>query len=985
MSEQPQKKSYKDTINKPQTAFAMKANLVQNEPASMKRWAEAGLYQKVRQARAGAPRYVFHDGPPYANGSIHLGHLLNKVLKDIVVRSRTMMGFDCPYIPGWDCHGLPIEHKVVAELGPKAREMEPYQIRRKCQAYAEKFVKLQSGQMQRLLTLADYEHPYLTMDPAYEGASLEVFAQMVEKGLVYRALKPVHWSIANQTALADAELEYEDRVDTSIYVLFEVVTASPLHAACGLASGVRVDLMIWTTTPWTLPANLAVAAAPRALYGLFSYQLDGKTHHAILADDLADRVLALRGAADIKRLAVCTGQELVSAGLRYRHPFIDRTSPIVTAEYVTLEDGTGLVHTAPGHGVEDYQTGLKDCIRFSPDRREVLAGKPSDPSVRADTYCPVRGDGTFDETAPDWLRAPGVDVWKANDLVIVRLRESGHLFYDLKFTHSYPHDWRGRTPVIFRATEQWFVGVDWPIGFSFFDGQGHGNADAPSIRKLAIEAVEKKITFYPDWGKNRLRGMLESRPDWCISRQRAWGLPIPAFFGEGDQVLLTAAAVRAVAKVVEKQGSDAWFKLSAAELLAGYEPEKDAYAPAWVKEGRLSRERLKKSTDIFDVWFDSGTSWASVIRQRFGADWLPTDLYLEGSDQHRGWFQASLLPAVATTGEPPYHTGQPPFKALLTHGFMVDKDGKKMSKALGNTLEVETLLKDHGADVCRWWVSSINADNDIKVDPEFFKLAGEEYRKVRNTLRYLLSNLYDFDIKAHRHAWVPADATSLDAWVIGELNLVIAAVRAGYEKFDFRALHETVFDFCNETLSAVYLAATKDRMYCDKADSPRRRRSQTAMHTIADALIRLTAPILPHTVEEAWKSLHGESASSVQLETFPNPVELSVSGEWAGVIASRNDWLKAVEEARQGRGIENPLDCAIVVPRTQVPAGFSVIDLADLCNVSRIELTDGAEISVKDLREEPRCDRSWKRDGTVKLRGDGGMLSDRDAAALGVV
>ncbi|MCC7191672.1 MAG: isoleucine--tRNA ligase [Phycisphaeraceae bacterium] len=958
MTQPAEKRSYKSTLNLPQTAFPMKANLVQNEPASMKRWEQMKLYEKIRAARGTAAsrgKYVFHDGPPYANGSIHLGHLLNKVLKDIVVRSKTMEGFDCPYVPGWDCHGLPIEHKVIAELGDKARQMEPFQIRRKCQAYAEKYVKLQAGQMQRLLTLADYEHPYLTMTPRYEERVLGVFADLVERGLVYRALKPVHWSIANQTALADAELEYQDREDTSIYVMFEVVDATMLPPSLNCPAGRPVSLMIWTTTPWTLPANLAVAVAPRAEYGLYRFTVQNETRLAVLADTLADKVLGSGGATGIENLGRCLGNQLVQAGVSYRHPFIDRTSPVVPADYVTLDDGTGLVHTAPGHGVEDYQTGLR-------------AGLP--------IYCPVKEDGTFDDTVPQWLRAEGadIDVWKANDLVVNKLRESKHLFFAHRFTHSYPHDWRSKTPVIFRATEQWFVGVDKPFTIN-------GTAE-DTLRNRAMAAADR-VRFFPDWGRNRMRGMLESRPDWCISRQRSWGLPIPAFFREGSKdCLLTHSSVRAVAKAISQHGSDAWFKLSAEELLAAYDPAQDADAPAWIREASFDRKRLVKGSDIFDVWFDSGTSWAAVIEERsLGHDWATgplTDLYLEGSDQHRGWFQASLLPAVAARGESPY-------RAVLTHGFMVDKDGKKMSKSLGNALEVETLLKDHGADVCRWWVSSINTDNDIKVDPEFFKLAGEEYRKVRNTIKYLLSNLYDFDPRSNSHVWSPADATSLDAWALGELSVLVKTVRAGYERFDFRAVHEAVFNFCNETLSAIYLAATKDRMYCDPANGPRRRRSQTAMHEIAGALIRLVAPILPHTADEAWRMQPGHADGTVHLELFPEAAVRTVHPNWPAVIAARSTWLKAIEEARSQGGIDNPLDIGLVVPADAAMKDFEPIDLADLCGISRFTRESNVDgVKAIDLRQEPRCERSWKRDGTVKQRSDEGMLSDRDAKAIGV-
>jgi isoleucyl-tRNA synthetase len=919
MSESATKRSYKDTLNLPKTAFAMKANLVQNEPASLKRWQQAKLYQQVRQARQGSPRYVFHDGPPYANGSIHLGHLLNKCLKDFVVRSRTMMGFDVPYIPGWDCHGLPIEHKVMTEARESGADLsDTMKARRKCRAYAEKFVKLQSQQMQRLLTLADYDDPYLTMDPKFEAATLEVFASLVEAGLVYRGLKPVHWSIENQTALADAELEYYDREDTSVYVIFD-------RADGGGA------LMIWTTTPWTLPANLAVAVAPRAEYGV--YRLGHR--EVVIAADLAPKVLAMGGIANITPLRTLRGEELV--GVEYRHPFVDRfgTRKVVAAEYVTLEDGTGLVHTAPGHGVEDYQTGIREKL---------------------DIYCPVRGDGTFDDTAPDWLR--GRLVWDANKLVCDHLVQSGHMFHQHRFTHSYPHDWRGKTPVIFRATEQWFVAVDQPCN------------DGASLRDRAIASTQD-VHFVPDWGRNRMRGMLESRPDWCISRQRAWGLPIPAFYGPNKgEVLLTAASVRAVAAVLREKGSDAWFLMSPADLLAKYDVNRDPQAPDWARHSSAVAG-LTKSHDIFDVWFESGSSWNACMRLRGLAlpDSAPahTDLYLEGSDQHRGWFQLSLLPSLGATGKPP-------FRGVLTHGFMVDKDGRKMSKSLGNALEVDELLKNYGADVCRWWVASLNTDNDIKVDESFFKLAGEEYRKVRNTIRFLLSNLYDYE-----PGEATFDPTSLDAWALGEFNALVATVRGAYEALRFPIAAEAIFHFCNQTLSAVYLGAVKDRLYCDAPGSVRRRRTQAALHAIASGLIRLLAPILPHTSDEAWAALNGDG-DNVHLLQLPDPVPVRVSDAWTQVMAARDGWLKAIEAFRQSHGIDNPLDLGLRASAADV---LDAGDLADLCMISRFERGDGP--TVLDLRAEPRCERSWKRDGTVKQRSDGGMLCDRCAAAIGVV
>jgi isoleucyl-tRNA synthetase len=941
-------KRYKKTLNLPKTAFPMKANLVQNEPASIKRWDKLDVYGQLRAKRQAdnAEAFVFHDGPPYANGDIHLGHLLNKVLKDLVVRSQNMLGKDCPYTPGWDCHGLPIEHKVMQDLGDKAREMEPIQIRRKCAKYAEKFVKLQKGQMQRLLTMADYDDPYLTMLPKYERGVIEVFAGLVEKGLVYRDLKPVHWSIENQTALAEAELEYYDREDTSVFVCFDLTDDSPGKD--------KFDaVMIWTTTPWTLPANLAVAAHERYDYGVYMVG----DRRVVMAQELAAKVLASEGVENADPITTLKGKDLV--GVTYQHPFCDRVGKVVHAEYVTLEDGTGLVHTAPGHGVEDYQTGLREGL---------------------DVYCPVLGDGTFDDTVPDWLK--GKHVFKANEEVVEHLRTSGHLFHANKFMHSYPHDWRGKTPVIFRATEQWFVGVDKEYACK------EGNA---KLREAAMYHAENNIHFLPDWGKNRLRGMLESRPDWCISRQRSWGLPIPAFYppeGVEGEPLLTTASVKAVAEAFGKHGSDSWFVAPPESLLETYDVASDPDAPDWAKSADLSQ--LVKGKDTFDVWFESGSSWNAVMRSENGwgekqsGDHYPTDLYLEGSDQHRGWFQHSLLPSVAIHGVSP-------FKTVLTHGFMVDKHGKKMSKSDGNALKVEELMQQFGADVARWWVCSLNTDNDIKVDLDFFKLAGEEYRKVRNTLRFLLSNLEGFDPKADAHTFTEEDATSIDAWAMGEYVKLANKVKDAYTNFHYRSLSRLLFNFCNDALSAVYLFGVKDRLYCDAPDSARRKRTQTAIYRIASGLIRLLGPICPHSADEAWRALHGvdnQSDLCVHTETFPSLKGCSaipVNENWSAVMALRDQVMKKLETERNAMDIDNPLDIGVTAPTPEGVdvAAFDPADLADLCGVSRFAF-GGESITVTDLRDQPACERSWKRDGTVKERSDGGMLSDRDATALGL-
>jgi isoleucyl-tRNA synthetase len=955
MTEATEKRSYKKTLNLPRTDFPMRANLAQSEPASLERWQAMDLPATIDRARADRPAFAFHDGPPYANASIHVGHLLNKVLKDVVVRSRLMAGRRCRFIPGWDCHGLPIEHKVMTELveSGKAKRLDALDadarrmsIRRQCKAHAEKFVALHTRQLRRLLTLADYDHPYLTLQPEYERAVLEVFADLVERGLVYRDLKPVHWSIANQTALAEAELEYEERTDRAVYVDFEAADRAAVGRAFGIELDATPSFMIWTTTPWTLPANLAIAVAPRFMYVLV--EIDGSL--TVVARDLLERVRAAARAEDVRIVAEAPGSALL--GRAYRHPFCDRTGRLVSADYVTLEDGTGLVHTAPGHGTEDYVTG----------RREGL-----------DVYCPVRDDGTFDDTAPAWLR--GRSVWDANPIIVERLRESGHLVAAHDVVHSYPHDWRSKTPVIFRATEQWFVAVDRPFAA---EGTG-GTSGARSLRDRALEAAEREIAFYPEWGRNRLRGMLEARPDWCLSRQRAWGLPIPAFTRADGSMFLTAASVRAVAAAIGERGSDAWFTETPAQLLARYEAARDPDAPAG-----LDVRGLRKASDIFDVWFESGSSWNAVMRQR--ALGFPADLYLEGSDQHRGWFQLSLLPALGATG-------RSPFRSVLTHGFVVDKDGRKMSKSLGNAIEVEDLLRDFGAEVCRWWVSSLAFENDVRMDRSFLEQAGESYRKVRNTLRFLLSNLDDFFPCTREN---PAgmcvdlgglDPASLDAYVLAEAAQLQARVREAYEGYEFRRAHQLLFDFCNDTLSALYCAAVKDRLYCDKPDSPRRRATQTVMWDLVEMLTRLLAPILPHTADEAFRSLWRAEAGDtrcVHLMTFADPPAVRAHSDWPAVLAARERALKALELAKAS-GIENPLDAEVVLPDPDGVLAPFARELPDLLGVSRVAFDRAADgVRVRDLRGEPRCERSWKRDGTVRRRSDGGMLSDRDADAVGV-
>ncbi|HZL34524.1 MAG TPA: isoleucine--tRNA ligase [Tepidisphaeraceae bacterium] len=934
------KKSYKDTLNLPQTTFPMEAKLVQNEPGRLKKWQEAGLYAQTLAARAGDPQWILHDGPPFANGDIHIGHVINKTLKDVIIRFRSMEGRQTPYVPGWDCHGLPIEHKIAEQIkkeGKNIREMSVLEVRRRCFEYADKYAAVQSEQFQRLGILGDWANPYLTMRPAYEAQTLEVFARIVEKGLVYRKLKPVPWSIANQTALADAELEYEDVTDNSVYVEFKLTQ---------FIDGLPAYLLVWTTTPWTLPANLAVAANAEVEYALVRYSRAGEDRLGLIATELRERVFSK---AEISCTVVRTGnyQSLLGGNLSYRHPFIDRTGRVVSAENVTTTDGTGLVHTAPGHGEDDYETGI----------RENLA-----------VYSPVLYNGQFDDTVPEWLR--GKNVFKANPEITQKLADLGLLFAQEKITHSYPHDWRSKTPIIFRATEQWFVAMDKP-----------GADGSAALREMAQRAIRADVEFVPAWGRARMEGMIASRPDWCISRQRAWGLPIPVFYNDKGEPLLTAESVRAVAKRFGEKGSDAWFTDSPAQLLGndflyplGFEPNK-----------------LRKEKDIFDVWFESGSSWRAVLQDPARGLHFPADLYLEGSDQHRGWFQLSLLPSLGATG-------MPPFKQVLTHGFVVKPDGTKVSKSDKEYVKAVDEINRHGADLLRLWCCSIDYQNDIPTSPKAIQEFGDKYRKIRNTLRYLLSNLYDFNPQTDSQ---PIPPNSLDGWAMAELDTLITDARAGYDAYQLHRVFRLLHDFCSVQISAIYGNAMKDRLYCETPNSQIRRRCQTVMHAMVLALVKLLAPMIVFTADEAWEHIaHKPSADaglwSVHLAKLPEPSGQQVSDaqrqEWAMLMDLRNQALLQLDKLTRQIGKYKALDAEVIyeVADERLRARLAAYgpDLEDIVGAGFHSFAPkadgpGASAKVVDRREVYKaCARSWKRRPDVGSDPVLPDLSARDAKAV---
>ncbi|MDR1590563.1 MAG: isoleucine--tRNA ligase [Puniceicoccales bacterium] len=934
----------KDTLNLPVTNFPMRANLVEREPVRVTYWDRIGLYQKIQEKNEAGPLFILHDGPPFTNGDVHIGTALNKILKDIILRYRSMRGYRTPYIPGWDCHGLPIEHKVSKGLKEEKRELSASALREECAQFSRSFMGKQRRQFQRLGVLADWEREYRTLDPSYEASILEVLAKFVEQKQVYRGKKPVYWSIPCKTALAEAEIEYRDHTSPSIYVKFPIREKSlNLFKSSGVLSleeqeisaETTISFVIWTTTPWTLPANLAVAVHPKVDYVLIKVEEEYFIIAAALVQDFVTKC-DFEYFEIVRHFFGADFENLVT-----KHPFIDRDSPIVLADYVTTEAGTGCVHTAPGHGLEDYVTGLKYGL---------LA------------YCPIDDEGCYIDDGEVPAVFVGVSVFdtdgrcEANEVVIERLKKEGALLGIRPCVHQYPHCWRSKTPVIFRAMDQWFISLD-----------------EHSMRENAQQAISA-VRWIPEYGENRIRGSVSTRPDWCISRQRAWGVPLPVFFDEHGEALLDASIIRAIAKKIEQFGSNFWFDRDAEEILAGIDLPKN-----------FQGKKLKKGTDTLDVWIDSGVSHYAVLKK-----WknlvFPADLYLEGSDQHRGWFQSSLLTSVVI------NDGTAPYKTVLTHGFIVGEDGKKISKSDGKPQTADDYVNKFGADVIRLWIASEDFKSDIPISDDILNHVAGTYRTIRNTLRFQLGNLYDFDESKDA---VPQDEmTPIDRWILQKLKQLILQCTEAYDVYDFHKVYQSLNRFCSVELSATYHDILKDRLYTYAPNWKERRSSQTAMAMIFKVLVRLLAPILTFTTDEAMayfqKNQEYADGIAVHLMDWPDVSEIEdFAEEWEvdRIIQFREKIHEKLEALRMEKKIGQSLDAKIVANGSDIM--FEILkkyekDLPEFFIVSQVVLVHARGDTT--VEAEPciweRCQRSWRRVPERVDYGEFKNISERCKLAL---
>ncbi|MGA2268463.1 MAG: isoleucine--tRNA ligase [Bryobacteraceae bacterium] len=898
----------KQTINLPKTAFSMKANLPQTEPKMLERWEKEKLYERIRASRAGRPTYILHDGPPYANGRIHLGTAFNKILKDFIVKSKTMAGFDSPYVPGWDCHGLPIEINVDKDLGARKARMSAMEIRTACRQYAEKYVDLQRRDFKRLGVLGQWDDPYLTMSAHYQSVIAGAFVEFLDGGYVYRGFKPVHWCIKDRTALAEAEVEYRDHTSPSIWVRFKLASdPAKIHPAL---AGHSVYGVIWTTTPWTIPANMAIAYHPTFEYA--AVDVGGAVY--IVAAELLKVTAENCGLGDYRAIATFPGANVEHAV--FRHPFLERDSLGILADHVTLEQGTGAVHTAPGHGQEDYAIGRQYGI---------------------ETFCPVDAGGRFFHAEGAAGRLPeeliGKTVWEANPVVIEILKSAGALLGLGKLAHSYPHCWRCHHPVIFRATEQWFIGMD-----------------RNNFRQRALEAV-KQARWMPAWGEERISNMIATRPDWCISRQKVWGVPIIVFYCEKCREPLTDRKIlEGIVELFRQHSADIWYQRSAAELL-----------PAGTQCARCGGGEFSKESDVLDVWFDSGSSHLAVLNERFGLTW-PSDVYMEGGDQYRGWFHSSLLVGTGIKGGAPY-------RSCVLNGWVLDGEGRAMHKSLGNVIEPDEIIRRHGAEMLRLWTASVEFNEDVRLSETILTRLVDAYRKLRNTFRYLLGNLSDFD--PLKDAVPGSELAGIDQWILLRAEDLTARCRAWYENFEFHKVYHSVYAFATVDLSAVYFDILKDRLYTAATRSKARRSAQTALHRLLDALARLVAPLMSFTAEEVWS--HMGRQESVHVACFPEPSELTAGfddaarervRDWNGLMEVRDPVLKSLETARNEKLIGAPLEACV---RLSAGGGLYPLleqyarDLPALFIVSQVELDRADTLGVRVERAAgKKCERCWK-------------------------